>query len=74
MVDQGTLRIKLNIGLQHIKYRMSHINLTYTIADIADGFGHNANIFGYNMNEYRHMAYRIHFCPWNNFTDGTPYY
>ena len=58
-MDQDTLHtarvghIKLNI--QHIKYRMSHkfahnINesnhMTYTIAHIADGFGHSANIFG----------------------------
>ena len=47
--------------------------MTYTIAHIVDGFGHSANIFGCNMNEYRHMTYRIHFCPRNNFTDGTPY-
>ena len=48
--------------------------MTYTIAHIVDGFGHSANIFGCNMNEYRHMTYRIHFCPRNNFTDDTPYY
>ena len=48
--------------------------MTYTIAHIADGFEHSANIFGCNMNEYQHMTYRIHFCPRNNFTDGTPYY
>ena len=46
---------------------------TYTIAHIVDGFGHSANIFGCNMNEYRHITYRIHFCPWNSFTDGTTY-
>ena len=40
---------------------------------IADGFGHSANIFGCNINEYRHLTYRIQFCQWNNFTDGTPY-
>ena len=48
--------------------------MTYTIAHIVDGFGHSANVSGCNMNEYRHMTYRIHFCPWNNFTDGTPYH
>ena len=30
----------------------------------------SANIFGCNINEYRQMTYRIHFCPWNDFTDG----
>ena len=34
--------------------------MTYTIAHIVDGFGHSANIFGCNMNEYRHMTYRRH--------------
>ena len=47
-------------------------HMKYTIAHIADGFGHSANIFGCNMNEYQHMTYRIQFCPWNNFTDCTP--
>ena len=46
--------------------------MTYTIAHIVDGFGHSVNLFGCNMNEYRHMTYRIYFCPWNNFTNGTP--
>ena len=45
----------------------------YTIAHIVHGFGHSANISGCNMNEYRHLAYRIHSCPWNSITDGTPY-
>ena len=48
--------------------------MTYAIAHIVDGLGHSTNIFGCNMNEYRNMTYRIHFCLWNNFTDGTPYY
>ena len=47
--------------------------MIYLIAHIVDGFGHGANVFGCNMNEYRHMTYRVHFCPRNNFTDGTPY-
>ena len=46
--------------------------MAYTIAHNVDGFGHSANIIECNMNEYRHMTYRIHLCPWNNFTDGTP--
>ena len=57
------LHIKLNI--QRIKYCMSHINLhipylklsiymymTCKITHILDGFRHDANIFGLNMNEY----------------------
>ena len=47
--------------------------MTFTITHIVDRFGHSANIFGCSMNEYRHMTYRIGLCPWNNFTDGTPY-
>ena len=48
--------------------------MTYTIAHIVDRFAHSANIFGCDMIEYRHMTFRIHTFPWNNFTDGTPYY
>ena len=40
--------------------------MTYSIAHILDGFGHSANVFGRNMNEYRHMTYWIHFCQWDN--------
>ena len=79
-MDQNTLHIKLNI--LYIKHCMSHMNLhitlmelsmIYLIAHIVDGFGLCANIVGCKMNEYRHMTYNIHFCSWNNFTDGTPY-
>ena len=48
-------------------------DMIYLIAHIVDDFGHGPNILGCKMNEYRHMTYNIHFCSWNNFTDGTPY-
>ena len=65
---------------EHTTYQIPHVthnineskHTTYTIAHIVDRFGHIANIFGCSMNGYRHMTYRIHFCPWNNSTDGTP--
>ena len=25
------------------------------------------------MIDYQHITYGIHFCPWNTFTDDTPY-
>ena len=78
-----TLHIKLDIQhihqIPHVTHKFAHnineskYNDIY-IAHIVDGSGHRANIFGCNLNEYRHMTFRIHFCPWNNFTDGTPYH
>ena len=53
--DYGVQSVKLFHGQKWIPY------MTYTIAHIVDGFGHSANIFGCNMNEYRHMTCRIHF-------------
>ena len=45
--------------IPHVTHEYAHnINeskhMTYTIADILDRFRHSANIFGCNMNEYRH--------------------
>ena len=48
-------------------------HMTCKNAHIVDGFGHGANIFGCNMIDYQHITYGIHSCPWNIFTDDTPY-
>ena len=79
-MDQDILHIKLNTQHQipYVTHEFAHnINeskhMTYTIEHIVDGFGHSANIFGCNMNEYRHMTLKFHFCPWNDITDGTQY-
>ena len=77
-----TGQINAGAKISHVKHKFEHnLNeskhiMKYTIAHIIDGFRHSCgiNVFGCNMDEYRHtgMTYRISFCPWNNFTDGTP--
>ena len=74
----------MKMNIPHIKFSISHINLHLTlikldifmkkkIAHIVDELSHGLYIFGRNMNEYRRMTLKFHFCPWNDITNGTPY-
>ena len=47
--------------IPHVTCKFAHFineikHMTCKFAHIVDGFGHGANTFGCNMNEYRHMT------------------